>query len=48
MADWHLNYVDRMLPVLLGEQGPFYGCKPDARSDPPPLPMVEPLEEPAV
>jgi hypothetical protein len=45
MADWHLNYLDRMLPVLLGDQGPFYSCKPDAHNDPPPLPMVEPPDK---
>jgi hypothetical protein len=48
MADWHLNYLDRMLPVLLGDQGPFYSCKPDAHNDPPPLPVVEPPNEPSV
>ena len=47
MADWHLNYLDRMLPALLGDQGPFYSCKPDTHNDPPPLPMVEPPDEPA-
>jgi len=45
MADWHLNYLDRMLPVLLGDQGPFYSCKPDAHNNPPPLPMVDPPDE---
>ena len=47
MADWHLNYLDRMLPVLLGEQGPFYSCRTDAHNDPPPLPMVEPPDDPS-
>ena len=45
MADWHVNYLDRMLPVLLADQGPFYSCKPDAHNDPPPLPMVDPPGE---
>ena len=34
MADWLIGYLDRMLPVLLGEFGPFYSCTPDKHTTP--------------